>query len=114
MPRVFVTKPGPFAKPDISAAREFGTLVYLPTPVQYNRLVRGDSSALVDQLVDFLRDFRRGDYLLPMGMPVTMAMAVAVAQSQIGNAPVPVLEWDGRSGAYDVITVRLPFIPVAA
>lgn len=83
-------------KYDISAAKEFGKLVYLLDPGNVQPV---NLKASVAYLKEELADYTDGDYLLALGDPVAM-VAAGIAAAIANNGKVAVLKFDRMTGKY--------------
>lgn len=82
---------------NISSAEEFGKVeTLLPPGSQF--FAAAETTRLIKQRLHEL-DYQRGDFLLPMGNPVIMAVASAIAARR-SNGCLNVLVWDKRSARY--------------
>ena len=105
-PRVFVTTVPSRKDPmthqwmptvNISPAEEHGEVVQiLPPGSQF--FAASEVTRLIKQRLHEL-DYQQGDFLLPMGSPVIMAVASAVAARR-SNGCLKVLVWDKQSARY--------------
>lgn len=86
---------------DVSPAQEYGEIVYLLSPTASP--FRPDS--LLGELHEKLKDFTPDDYLLLIGSPVIIGLAVAIA-ADYTDGEVKVLQWSGKAGKYLPIEVR--------
>lgn len=82
-------------KYDLSAAREFGELTECLPPGNIPRELSATAARLRRALADF---DPAQDYLLAIGDPIAIAMAVLVADRAGGS--VRVLKWDRRQERY--------------
>jgi hypothetical protein len=82
---------------NISPAEKFGAIeVLLPAGTQF--YAAKETTRLIKQrLHDF--DYQQGDYLLPLGNPVIMAVTAAIAARR-SNGCLNVLVWDRHSSQY--------------
>lgn len=82
---------------NIAPAEQFGEVVtILPPGSQF--FAASETTRLIKQRLHEL-DYQQGDYLLPMGNPVIMAVAAAVAARR-SNGCLNVLVWDKHSSSY--------------
>lgn len=103
MPRVFViNEPTQRAdngaserKIDLTPAEEFGELVFLFNGSK----VPGDPRPVVDELWDRLSDYTPADFVLPVGHPVLIAWASAIAAAAAGGR-LTLLHWDRAHRLY--------------
>jgi hypothetical protein len=100
--RVFVTQENP--KINITPALKYGKIEVLLAPGE--EIVLG-ASYCVNRMDALLRDFSDADYLLPVGNPVAIAIAAALA-ARYNRGRFNVLKWDNRQHVYYPITVELP------
>lgn len=78
---------------DITPARKFGAIeVMLPPGFFYT------DEASFKRLSIALEEFLPGDFLLPMGDPVIMAVAAAILGHR--REPFNVLKWDRKTSTY--------------
>lgn len=91
------------SKHDISSAESFGPIEYLLEP---NANPFNQSEVCAD-LMNALGNFGETDYLLLIGNPVLIGMAMSTAAAY-NNGKVKVLQWDRRSRRYIPISVDLP------
>lgn len=82
---------------DISPASKYGEVVtILPPGSQF--FAAAEMTRLIKQRLSDL-DYQPGDWLLPMGSPVIMAVASAIAARR-GNGSLKVLVWDRQTSSY--------------
>lgn len=85
-----------------SPAKKFGEVeIILPAGSQFyapDETVRVIKARLKEL------DFQQGDYLLPMGSPVIMAVTAAIAARRCGGC-LNILSWDKHSDGYEVATL---------
>lgn len=100
--KVFVVQDVP--KLNLLPAKEFGELTFM--------LPAGDMFRFPDKtvgkLIYFLEDMTFQDYILPIGDPILIGLALAVA-SRYGPPHFRVLRWDRQESKYDVLT--FPRVP---
>ena len=86
---------------DLSPAQEYGTLEYLlsPTASPFR------PEALLPELHEKLSQFTEEDYLLLVGNPVLIGLAVCLAADYAGGS-VNLLQWSGKAGKYLPVVVR--------
>jgi hypothetical protein len=87
---------------NIVPAREFGEIKVLLPPGQ----VAFSSGPTLRRLRHELRDYVDGDYILPIGDPVAIAMAAMVA-STLNRGVVNFLKWDRQEKMYYPVHVSL-------
>lgn len=82
-------------KYDFTPAEEFGELRFLlrPSASPFNL------GPAVSRLQEKLADYKDGDYLLLVGSPVLLGLAVAIA-ADYNNGNVSMLQWSGAKGCY--------------
>jgi hypothetical protein len=88
---------------DLSPALEFGPLVHLLPPGKLPSNLSGTVAALDRGLADYGDD----DYLLLVGDPVAIGVAVAVA-ANVNEGRVRALRWHGRARRYEVASLMIP------
>lgn len=111
MPRVFVVNEPTIRTPggsierkmDFSSAMRWGDLVYLSDA----RNLPGDLSPIVNDMSDALRDYSDEDWLIPVGHPLLIGIATAVAAA-FNNGRVNLLHWKRDARAYQPATAILP------
>lgn len=82
---------------NVAPAERFGEVVtLLPPGSQF--FAAAETTRLIKQRLHEL-DYQQGDFLLPMGNPVIMAVAAAVAARR-SNGSLNVLVWDRHSSSY--------------
>ena len=82
---------------NIAPAQQFGEVVtLLPPGAQF--FAAAETTRLIKSRLHEL-DYRAGDYLLPLGNPVIMAVASAVAARR-SNGCLNVLMWDRQTSCY--------------
>jgi hypothetical protein len=82
---------------NIAPAEQFGEVVtLLPPGAQF--FAAAETTRLIKQRLHEL-DYQQGDYLLPMGNPVIMAVACAIAARRT-NGCLNVLVWDRTTSTY--------------
>lgn len=89
-------------KYDLSAAREFGELAECLPPGNIPRELSGTAARLRQALGAFDSE---QDYLLAIGDPIAISMAVLIADRASGGG-VRVLKWDRRAERY--VPFKLP------
>ena len=102
--RVFIvcepTSPEGRPKIDFSPAAVFGQIVVLN---KHSQSLLAPVPT-VRRLLDQLKDYSDGDYILPVGDPVLMS-TVAMVASRVNGGRVNVLKWDRNTHRYLVIPV---------
>lgn len=90
-------------KYDLAPAEEFGELVFLldDTHSPFR------TAQTLERLHELLDDFGGNDYLLPIGHPLFIGMASAVAASV--SPDVNYLLWSGRDNAYVAVKASHDF-----
>lgn len=78
---------------NLRPAKAFGLLVHLTEPGSEI----ADGAAAVEQMLEELYDFSAADFLLPIGDPVLIGVAVAIAAWASGG-PVTLLKWNRQGG----------------
>lgn len=101
MPRVFVTQEMP--NYDISPAKEFGEIVVILPPGNYNFSV----DIFAGEIYDRFRDLTEDDYLLLIGDPTYIALVAAIAFEHVHV--LNLLKWDRIKGEYLPITFKKSF-----
>lgn len=91
-------------KYDLSPAEAFGPLVELLEP----DTKPFDTEPVIDLLYDRLEDFGDDDYLICIGNPILLSLAVSVA-IDINDGRVKLLQWNGRVGKYVAVDADLGF-----
>jgi len=82
---------------NISPAEEHGEVVQLlPPGAQF--FAASETTRLIKQRLHEL-DYQQGDFLLPMGNPIIMAVASAVAARR-SNGCLKILVWDKHQSRY--------------
>lgn len=89
------------AKYDLSAAEEFGELVYLLSPIK----VPNRPQEVIHQLQEKLSNFSDDDFLLLVGNPCFIGWATAIAAGT-NNGRVQMLQWNGRRKRYYAIRAK--------
>lgn len=87
---------------DISPASDHGELVFL-CPAGNPPL---DLRPMVDQMKNLLKDFSSEDFLLPVGHPMLIAVAGALAARASGGR-IKMLLWKGRDSCYRPVVADL-------
>lgn len=103
MGRVFVVQE--VKGKDISSASRFGDLVVLMRG-KYDRQIIGDTTSVTRSMQKDLEDYKNTDYILPIGDPVGIGIAVALAAAN-NNGQVSMLKWDKRDGQYNPVVFKL-------
>jgi len=91
-------------KYDLSPAEEFGELV---------ELLDADTrpfnlEPVIDALYSRLEDFGDDDYMICIGNPILLSLAVSIALD-INDGRVQLLQWNGRRGTYVPVSADLGF-----
>lgn len=60
-----------------------------------------------EDMKDKLKDFKDGDYILPVGDPVAIAMATTIAARKAETGRVNFLRWDRQTRQYIEVRVNL-------
>lgn len=86
---------------DVSPAEEYGQVEYLlsPTASPFR------PETLLGELHQKLKDFNEDDYLLLVGSPVLIGIAVGIA-ADYTDGMVNVLQWSGKAGKYTPVEIR--------
>lgn len=89
---------------DITSAEEFGEVVHLlgPTTMPF------EPEKVISVLRDKLQDFGEDDYLLPIGNPLFIGWATALANHY--SDTVKMLYWNRKKKAYSVIDSDLTYL----
>jgi hypothetical protein len=103
MGRVFIVQES--RDKDISAASEFGQIKVLMRG-KLDRQILGDTEALVDSMKEDLKTFTNKDYIVPMGDPSGIGIAVAIA-AMMNDGQVNMLKWDKRLQRYIPIEFKI-------
>jgi hypothetical protein len=85
---------------DLSPAEKFGEVVFLLSPS-----AAPWTKSVVAELHEKLSYMQDGDYLLPMGNPILMCMAFAIATQYVDQ--VQMLQWSGKNHQYTPLTVGI-------
>lgn len=93
-------------KYDLTPAEEFGELVELLDPWAKPF----DTGPIVDELFEKLVYFSDSDFIICIGNPILLALAVSVAVD-INEGRVSLLQWNGRQGEYVPVSADLGFTP---
>jgi hypothetical protein len=80
---------------DISPASDHGELVFLNPPGNPPH----DLTQNIERMKELLRDFTPQDFLLPVGHPMLIALAGAIAARSSGGK-IAMLLWKGRDACY--------------
>ena len=87
---------------NIMPAAEYGDLVEVFNPTEHALL----TSQVTSKLKTMLRNFSDGDYILPIGNPVLIGVATAVAaRNNMGR--VKILHWDRELARYIALSYEL-------
>ncbi len=91
-------------KYDLTPAEEFGELSFLlaPDAKPFN------PAPIIDELFEKLDGFSDNDFLICIGNPILLSLAVSVAVD-INEGRVNLLQWNGRRGAYVPVSADLGF-----
>tara|TARA_R110000751_G_scaffold304114_2_gene419298 strand:+ start:1303 stop:1629 length:327 start_codon:yes stop_codon:yes gene_type:complete len=87
---------------NVLSARKYGELELLLPPGQ----ITLSSGPTVNRLKHSLRDFTDMDYLLLIGDPLAIGLAVAIA-SNVNRGKAMVLKWDRQERQYYPLNVNL-------
>ena len=99
-PKVYITQATPH---DLTPATKYGTPIILLNQVKDQTFA---PQPVLRELKNKLRDFGSDDYLLLVGDPVAMGLALNVAAS-MNNGRVKLLKWSKRHEGYFPIEVDL-------
>jgi hypothetical protein len=88
---------------DLSPAAHFGELTYLLPPGNIPKDLTITMSRLEEAMCDFDPE---QDFLLPIGDPVAISAAAAVAYDMSGVGQFHVLKWDRRHQQYEAYCIR--------
>lgn len=88
---------------DLTPAIAYGDIELL---LESSTLVGIAVKPVLRTLRDKLRDFSDDDYILPVGDPIAMALAINVAM-EYNNGRAKVLRWDRREKGYVKLQVEL-------
>ena len=96
-------------KYDLSPAQSFGEIVELlsPTAKPFN------PAPLIEELYIKLQNFSDTDYIICIGNPILIALAVSIA-ADVNNGRVRLLQWHGHKGEYTPVEVDMGFTSDAA
>jgi len=100
MPRVFITQA---TSHDLAPALKYGEPVLLLKQAKDQTFA---PQPVLRELKNLLRDFSDDDFLLLIGDPIAMALAVNAA-AQMNNGRVKLLKWSKRHESYFPIEVDL-------
>lgn len=91
-------------KYDLSPAMAYGEIVELlsPTAKPFN------PAPLVEELYIKLEKFSSADYIICIGNPILLSMAVTIA-ADINNGKVRLLQWHGHRNEYTPVELDLGF-----
>ena len=91
-------------KYDLSPAEQYGEIVELlsPTAKPFN------PAPLVEELYIKLEKFGNDDFIICIGNPILLSMAVAVA-ADINDGKVRLLQWHGHRNEYVPVDVDLGY-----
>lgn len=87
---------------NIIPAAKFGNLVELFTPTQHALL----TAQVASKLKTAMRNFSDEDYILPIGNPVLIGVAVAAA-ARANMGKVKILHWERELREYIVLSYEL-------
>lgn len=91
---------------DIRPAQDYGpVLSILPESEQMY-----DMDSATRRILNKLHRFTEHDYILPIGHPTAIALAVAIA-CRINGGRAKLLVWDGKVGAYSSTQIDISGIP---
>ena len=99
--KVFDEKSGGPVSKDYSDAKRFGEIVVLLE----NNATPFDLPPLMKRLHEELQYIREEDWFIPVGNPVLIGLAIAVASEYLGGQ-LKLLQWSGSSRSYIPITVE--------
>lgn len=81
---------------DISKGSLFGEIVHCTT-VAFERN-KHLQNTIIDGLIEALKDFEVNDYLLPVGNPILIS--IAIHEILMKNGEIKILTWDKRNESY--------------
>jgi hypothetical protein len=87
---------------DLSSAAKFGALVEL---LPRGNVLPSNLKEAAGRLREQLQGFNDADFMLPVGDPVAIALAAAVA-ADINGGVLRLLKWDRREQGYTICEVR--------
>ncbi len=90
-------------KYDLTAATKYGELVYLLHP---GNMYKKYLQSTIEHLHKNLADYKDMDYILAIGDPVAISLAVLIAGSKT-NGKVTILKYDRMSGYYDAYKIDI-------
>ena len=102
------TKDGVKPRIDLTPAESFGQLVYLLGWSDTRNLSR---EQITWKLRGGLRSYGDADYILPLGSPSVMGLAISIA-AENNDGRVRSLEWDNVTGGYRVVSDDLNCQPL--
>lgn len=93
-------------KYDLSPAEEYGIIEPLlsPTAKPFN------SAPIIEELYVKLEEFTDEDYIICIGNPILIALAVSIA-GDINDGRVKLLQWHGLQQKYVSVETDLQFTP---
>ena len=93
---------------DYSTAEKFGQVIFL---VPARQIVEAEYGGDVERLLmDKLKDFTTGDFLLPSGDAILCAQAVLAAASYLSDKDkLKMLKWDRHQDSYAPVEIGVPF-----
>jgi rubredoxin len=89
-------------KHDLSPAAVYGELVVL---IKRNQIGIA-AQPIIAQLRHDLRDFNDGDFILAVGDPVAIGLAISVA-ADLNRGRVNILKWDRQTSAYISLSANI-------
>ena len=101
-PSVFDRQKGHFVpKYDLSPATKYGRLVFLIGP---GNIYRDRLQQAQKQIQEVMHDYSAADYILAVGDPVAIALAVIAASQKTGGV-VNLLKWDRLNTSYNEFNI---------
>lgn len=91
-------------KKNMTSALEFGSMELVLEEKDEATML--NIPRIVDKIKYGLRNFRKGDYLILIGSPVSIGVACAVASDMTGGE-FNVLKWDGQERRYWKASINL-------
>lgn len=96
---------------NLSDVERYGRVVFLFAWGELkDERVLMDTAALLDRLREKLKDYRDGDWIVPVGNPALIGLVTLVA-ADVNEGRVHMLDWIRDRGCYREVTIDMDWLP---